>query len=255
MTYEYTDERSERIALEFAQFVLRGMIRSHDHIAFNLGTHRGRSFTISAVDVESVNAILSSGFTYLASALCKLHGTPYFALDVANLGLSSAFARVSLDIPVFKTFSISVLSFALQINISMASYSLGRVQFGEKTVENRKIALQKSTAVARFNDVCAECSYCGVVIYFTAGGSYAIEFLMEHLKAAHGGLSIGVFGEVSAPGVATTHATSGTMDLFSSDEFRRLHHGSFLEGAGRMNALASDLIDFAGKYKDVVFQA
>ncbi|KAL1739269.1 hypothetical protein HDZ31DRAFT_49652 [Schizophyllum fasciatum] len=129
----------------------------------------------------------------------------------------------------------------------MASHPVRLVQFGVKTIEDRKTALAKSLAVARFNDVCAECSYCGTVVYFTGGAPYAIEFLMDHLSTAHGAITIGPFGEVSAPGVDTTHATLGTAPLVCSREFFGLHCRPFLEGAGRMNALANNLIDFARK--------
>ncbi|KAL1711225.1 hypothetical protein EV715DRAFT_215542, partial [Schizophyllum commune] len=135
----------------------------------------------------------------------------------------------------------------------MSSHILGRVQFGEKTLENRKIALEKSPSVARFNDVCAECSYCGVVVYFTAGGSYAIEYLMDHLKAVHGGLSIGFRGEVSAPGVATAHALTGNTPLVASNDFVRKYGNTFLEGAGRRSAAAAHLLDFAAQASDSLF--
>ena len=126
-------------------------------------------------------------------------------------------------------------------------------EFGEKTLENRKIALEKSPSVARFNDVCAECSYCGVIVYFTAGGSYAIEYLMDHLKAVHGGLSIGFRGEVSAPGVATAHALTGNAPLVASNDFVRKYGNAFLEGAGRRSAAAAHLLDFAAQASDSLF--
>ncbi|KAI5885833.1 uncharacterized protein SCHCODRAFT_01106616 [Schizophyllum commune H4-8] len=135
----------------------------------------------------------------------------------------------------------------------MSSYVLGRVQFGEKTLENRKVALEKSPSVTRFNDICAECSYCGDIVYFTAGGSYAIEFLMEHLKAVHGGLSIGFRGEVSAPGVATTHALTEDTPLVASNAFVREYGTTFLVGAGRRTAAAAVLLDFAGQASGSLF--
>ena len=147
---------------------------------------------------------------------------------------------------------LSLCSFSAKL-VRMSSHILGRVQFGEKTLENRKIALEKSPSVARFNDVCAECSYCGVVVYFTAGGSYAIEYLMDHLKAVHGGLSIGFRGEVSAPGVATAHALTGNTPLVASNDFVRKYGNTFLEGAGRRSAAAAHLLDFAAQACDSLF--
>ncbi|KAL1660855.1 NUDIX hydrolase domain-like protein [Schizophyllum commune] len=62
---------------------------------------------LEETDAQSGNALPSSDFTDPATALDKLHGTPYFALDVGDLGLpdatlqetvNAAEARLSLEV-------------------------------------------------------------------------------------------------------------------------------------------------------------
>ncbi|KAI5895195.1 uncharacterized protein SCHCODRAFT_01169662 [Schizophyllum commune H4-8] len=134
----------------------------------------------------------------------------------------------------------------------MASYMMGRIDFGERTADARKMALEKSDAVLRFSDQCAQCAYCEAIVYFTAGRPYALECLAEHLKNAHGRISIGAFGELSAPGIASTPASvkglSTNASLRASDAFKNMHGVVSLAAVGGTKTAADELLYVAANH-------
>lgn len=133
----------------------------------------------------------------------------------------------------------------------MASYSLGRIEFEDKNSEDRRTALEKSDAVARFNDRCAECAYCGTLHTFPPNQPYDLQRVMDHLRTVHGGISIGRSGELSSPGATITHALCSTAhphDAFhASAAFVAKYATNILNGGGSRKAAASVLIDIAAK--------
>ena len=133
----------------------------------------------------------------------------------------------------------------------MASYSLGRIEFEDKNSEDRRTALEKSDAVARFNDRCAECAYCGTLHTFPPNQPYDLQRVMDRLRTVHGGISIGRSGELSSPGATITHALCSTApphDAFhASAAFVAKYATNILNGGGSRKAAASVLIDIAAK--------